>query len=247
MTFLSKGKLRLLAASLTAGMALLLTPTLAHAQRVTPMSYELAPRGSKATTNLNLENTSQTDMTIELTASRVTVLADGQEERVPAEDDFLIFPPQTVIKAGKSQTIRVKYVGEPTIEESVPYRISILQVPVQTGDSGGGGVGLTVNFNTLAHVVPDGAKTIIEVTNIRSNTSGGWDLDLENTGSRMARLSRTQWVISSGDNTKTIPRQQVAAMTKRNLVMPGTKVTLSIPAIEGFQPGATTIDVVDKS
>lgn len=246
MTIQTKGKLRLLAATLFTAAATFGMASSAHAQRVSPMSYELAPRGSKTTVNLAVENTSQTDMTVEFEAYRVTLNPDGTEQRDLAEDDFLIFPPQTMVPAGKTQTVRVKYVGEPSIKESVPYRVSVLQVPVRARAEDSGGVGLTVRFNTLAHIVPDGAKTELSVSNIRANASGGWDLDISNSGNRMARLSRTEWEVSGGGKTEVIPRQEVARMTDRNLIMPGDKVTLSIPAVAGITPGSAAIRISES-
>jgi len=225
----------------------IVVPTQAHAQRVTPMSYELAPSGSKSTVNLSLENTSQTDMTIEMMAARIAVDDRGNETKTDAEDDFLIFPPQMILAAGKTQTVRVKYVGEPRIDESAAYRIAVKQVPVDIDRGGTAGVGLVVNFNTLAHVVPSGAKTELIVSNIRSNASGGWDLDVTNNGNRMARLSRTEWDVSGGGTTQSLNRNEVADMTDKNLVMPGATLTLSIPAIEGMSASSTSIIIRDIS
>jgi len=72
------------------------TPT--YAQRVEPMSYTMAPSGNGATQALRIENTSQSAMTVELTVNKITVDDYGNETKTPAEDDFLIFPPQAIIK-----------------------------------------------------------------------------------------------------------------------------------------------------
>lgn len=186
-------------------------------------------------------------MTLELIASRISVDEDGKESLIQAEDDFLIFPPQLILKAGKTQAIRVKYIGEPTIEQSAPYRISIKQIPIDLSGSGKSGVGMVVNFHTLAHVTPLGAKTDLQVTKISGNAAGNWDISIDNRGKKMGRLSRTVWKLKDGDKTKTLSIKDVADMTDRNLVMPGQTLNLTIAPIAGFNPSTMTVEISAQS
>lgn len=221
----------------------LLLPATAQAQRVNPMAFELTPSGSDSTAVLRVENTSQTMMTIELSASRISIDPEGKETREPAEDDFLIFPPQAIIASGKVQNVRVKYIGDPSISQSASYRVKVSQVPVDITGEQQSAVGLVVNFHTLATVSPKSAKADLSVRSIRTNASGGWDLDVENTGDKMARLSRTTWDIRDGSNKTSLNAQKVSEMTDKNLVLPGATLTLSIPAIEGMNASTTQIKI----
>jgi len=219
----------------------------AYAQRVQPMSYELGPSGSKSSTSLRVENTSKTDMTLELLARKISVDDKGKETLSPADDDFLIFPPQLILKAGKTQAIRVKYIGEPTIEQSAPYRISVKQIPIDLSGSGKTGVGMVVNFNTLAHVSPPSAKIDLHVTKITGNTAGTWDISIDNRGKKMGRLSQTVWKLKDGSQSKMLSVKDVSDMTDKNLVMPGQTLNLTIPAIPGFSASTTTVEISAKS
>jgi len=100
------------------------------AQRVEPMVFELAASGSKSTTSLRVNNNKSAPLTIEVEPSRISLDESGNETRTLAEDDFLIYPPQTILQPGKTQVIKVKYVGDPTIDASQAYRISVKQLPV---------------------------------------------------------------------------------------------------------------------
>ncbi|MGB5865220.1 MAG: fimbria/pilus periplasmic chaperone, partial [Sulfitobacter sp.] len=84
----------------------------AHAQRVEPMRFELEPSGNGTQTTLQVTNTRSFPITIEAVPSVLTIDENGDETLTPADDDFLIFPPQVVIAAGKTQSIRVRYIGE---------------------------------------------------------------------------------------------------------------------------------------
>jgi len=200
-----------------------------------------------ASTSLRIENTSKVDMTLELLASRISVDDKGAETLSAAEDDFLIFPPQLILKAGKMQAIRVKYIGEPTISKSSAYRISVKQIPIDLSGSGRSGVGMVVNFHTLAHVAPKSAKVDLHVSKISNGGLGKWDISIYNRGEKMGRLSQTSWVITDGGHSKTLSLKEVADMTDKNFVMPGRTLNLTIPAIEGFNAGTTSVKINAKS
>ena len=211
------------------------------------MSYELTPSGSDSSTSLRIENSSKIDMTLELVANKISIDGRGIETLTPAEDDFLIFPPQLILKAGKTQAIRVKYIGEPSLNESAPYRISVKQIPIDLKGTGQSGVGMVVNFHTLAHVAPKASKVDLRVSELVRNGTDAWDVTIDNHGKKMGRLSRTIWKITDGGQSKTLSSKEVADMTPRNLVMPGKALKLTIPAIEGFNLQTTSVEINAKT
>jgi len=221
----------------------------AFAQRVQPMVYELDATGSGASTSLRVENTKSVPMTLEFVASKIQLDEFGGETSELAEDDFLIFPPQALIKPGKAQVIRVKYIGDPQIETSQAYRISVKQLPVNLDKSGATGVAMLVNFHTLANVVPKSSEAALSVTNIVAADSNMWSITVENKGNRYARLSKTRWLVQNtqgGGKPLTLKSSEIGAMTELNLVLPNSKLTQLIPAIEGFDPSNTRI-IIDAS
>lgn len=229
-------------------LGLLLISTPATAQRVEPMSYEMTPSGSGVTKALRIENTSQRSITVELTANKISVDDYGHETKTPAEDDFLIFPPQAIIKPGKTQTVRVKYIGDPKIKKSAAYRISVGQLPIDLGERTGGAVGFVINFHTLATIAPKDSIAQLHMSSIKRGADGHWDIAIENTGNRMGRLSRSIWKVSDASGKrKVLAEQEVSQMTDKNLVMPGATLKLSIPALEGFNPDTTSVDITVRS
>ncbi len=220
----------------------------AYAQRVQPMVFELEPIGAKASASLRVENTLQNPMTVEIIPTKITMDEYGNETLVPADDDFLIYPPQTLIEKGKTQVVRVKYIGDPTIKTSHAYRVSVKQLPVDLKESGHTGVGMVINFNTLLNVTPSDAESDIEVTEISPGDGERWNIAIENSGDRFSRLSKTVWHISDTSdtsNTKRIKSLDVGKLTQRNLVLPHSTLKMSIPAIEGFKPETTKIAIAD--
>lgn len=179
-----------------AAAALLSTPAQAH--RVYPMSYELAPVGSGAATVLRVDNTTDRPLTLEVTVEKRSWDERGNETRTPADEDFLVLPPQMIVEPGKTQAIRVQYVGDPAIDQTAMYVVGVNQVPVADPNAGTG-VQFVINFGTAAYVVPAGAKTELKVVSVSpASDPGQIEVTLENTGARYAPLGSTTWTFTNG-------------------------------------------------
>ncbi|MGB3739359.1 MAG: fimbria/pilus periplasmic chaperone [Pontixanthobacter sp.] len=218
-------------------------PDAANAHRVDPIRYELAPSGSAAQTTVLVTNTRSFPITIEAIPNTLSIAEDGSETLSPAEDDFLIFPPQAVIEPGKSQSFRVRYIGTPSLERSVAYRIGINQLPVDMREEGASGIGVTLNFATLANIIPAGATAAISVESIAPAPDGKWQLTLANTGTRFARLSEAQVSFTQGDRTEEFSGTRTQGWFDNNILLPGNRLNVTIPAPEGFDPGSTSVRI----
>jgi len=222
----------------------------AYAQRVQPMVFELEPLGKGSTESIRLENNKQRPITVEMNASKIVLDEFGKETNIPADEDFLIYPPQTIVQPGKTQIIKVRYVGEPRIEKSQAYRVSVKQLPVDLESDAASGVGIVFNFRTLVNVTPTGAKPELSVIDISQDDESNWALTIQNTGNRFSRLSQTSWIVTSTQDssiTKSFTKLEVAGMVSRTLVEPKSSLTLTIPKIEGFEPGSSSITITDES
>jgi len=161
----------------------------------------------------------------------------------------LIYPPQTIIKAGSAQVVKVKYIGDPTIEKSQAYRISVNQLPVDLR-SDGSGVSILTKFLTIANVSPAKSRPNIKVTDINLGENDKWVVTIENSGNRFGSLSSTSWELegTSGTiNKKTLSINEVSEFLVQTLIPPKSKMFISLPKIEGFSPESTTIKLIKES
>lgn len=188
--------LKRIGASLAAVCALLL-PAQAQAYRVSPMSYELAPSGSKASQVIRIDNITNAPITLEMTAEKRSWDEAGNETRTPADDDFVILPPQMVVAPGKTQAVRVQFVGNSPANDTAMYVVSVNQVPVRDPNAPSG-VQFVLNFGTAAYVVPPGAKTDLHVVGVeRASEPGKLKVTLENRGARHAPLGLGTWTFTN--------------------------------------------------
>ena len=72
----------------------------ANAMRVSPMVVEMESRGSDAVARIEVQNINPGNLPFETRIYQMTINADGTITETPADDRFLVFPPQGVLSAG---------------------------------------------------------------------------------------------------------------------------------------------------
>lgn len=222
--FMRGSRLAALVGGLVAG---LLVMSAAWAMRVSPMVSELTTTGAGSAARIEVGNVGSAALPFETLITRMEVDADGNIVETPADEDFLVFPPQGLVPVGGRQVVRVQWVGEPTIESSSAYYLWVKQLPVQTDaktpDSGGSlSVQVLYTMKALIVVAPPGAQPKVEVVSatpamvtpptpeIDPSLSGGEapaapaaepgiEIVVTNTGKRYALMSGATWIVEGTD------------------------------------------------
>ncbi|MEO9469201.1 hypothetical protein [Parasphingorhabdus sp.] len=122
------------ASALAPGAIFYLVPS---AMRVSPMTLELESTGSGATARFEVQNIGPKDLLYETRVYRIELNDQGEETINPADEDFLVFPPQGVLSTGVSQVVRLQWLGL-KLDAPQTYHVSIEQLPVilEPNDSG---------------------------------------------------------------------------------------------------------------
>lgn len=190
-------------------------PVPAMASRVSPMIIDMTPTGRASVGRVELTNDADREIAYEVQMMRGDVSLTGELSLTPADEQFLVFPPQSLIEANSQQVFRVQYVGEEALDASQIYYLAIRQIPVAF-DEGENQVQVVVNYNVLVNVVPDGTRPqpairearFIERTKQADNPAGTEDpaisatekgllVDLGNDGSRYFFAGRADWTITA--------------------------------------------------
>ncbi|MFZ4164787.1 hypothetical protein [Brevundimonas sp. NPDC058933] len=223
--FMRLNRLAALACGLAAG--LLVVSAAAWAMRVSPMVSELTTTGAGSAARIEVGNIGSAALPFETLITRMEVDADGNIIETPADEDFLVFPPQGVVPVGGRQVVRVQWVGEPTIDSSHAYYLWVKQLPVATdpvAPEGGGALSVQVLYTMKALIVvaPPGAQPKVEVVSaapamvtpptpeIDPSLSGdaappppqaepGVEVVVANTGKRYALMSGATWIVEGTD------------------------------------------------
>jgi fimbrial chaperone protein len=204
------------------------TASAAYAYQVSPMIYDLKPVGTGANAVVRVNNTNAQAITVEFVAERRMFDEHGKESRTPADNDFVLFPPQSVIPAGQTQALRVQYIGTPDLKQSVMYNITVKQVPVQLPANATNGVQFVFNFSTVANVVPEGAKAQVEAVSLVPDGKV-LHLTLKDNGNKYANLSLSSVTLTGGSYSATIKDDAWRKALGASWILPGGTRVIDLP------------------
>lgn len=223
-----------LGAGLVSLLAGLLVISGAWAMRVSPMVSELTTTGAGSAARIEVGNVGSAALPFETIVTRMDIDADGNIVETPADEDFLVFPPQGVVPVGGRQVVRVQWVGEPDLKQSQAYYLWVRQLPVATdaeAPPAGGAVSVTVLYTMKALIVvaPPGAEPKVEIVSVTPGmvtppapevdpslgeapppppAEPGVEVVVQNAGNRYALMSGATWIVEGVTTSGEVFRRQ---------------------------------------
>ncbi|RDV02560.1 molecular chaperone [Sphingorhabdus pulchriflava] len=241
-----------------AAIVMIVTPAIA--MRVSPMVVEMESRGSKAIARVEVQNINAGKLAYQTRVFRMEIDKDGVVTETPADDQFLVFPPQGALPAGGRQVIRLQWVGDAELAASQAYYVSVEQLPVPfepgSADSVGAQVQILYNMRALVVVAPPGAKPEVKAAGVKQVNyqppalpgatdkpplQDGVEVTLRNSGRRHAMMSNFGWQFEGTDAEGKWLRVDVSPEELNRVVGTGYvpamgERTFRLP-IPGFGPG----------
>lgn len=213
-----------LAAALVAS-TMALAPAAAFDVLPTITVLELPADSSGSTLTVGNPRTVPLPVTVEIFER--TVNEDGTEERVPADDLFLVFPPQAVVPAGGEQAIRLRWIGPPP-ERSRSFTLYIGEVPVDMTATGQSGVQRILRIGASVHVTPAKAQARPRVAEAVPD-GDGMRVTLINDGDRFIYLNE----LALDFEGKSVGADDLASAAQRTLLPPGSRRTFTVSGVRG--------------
>lgn len=211
---------------------------------VSPMVSEIKPSGSQSQQTMRVYNSTKDPLTIDIEAYNLSINSNGEEKLTVNDEDFLIIPITSIIQPGKSQSVIVRYIGEPVLSSSKAYRIAINQIPIKLDSSLGSGVAMAMSFQTLLNVVPDDAEAAIVIKDKKQVAKGVWSVDLENTGNKFIRLTQSKWMIQNKDEKIVLEGKELSQSLSGKIVLPKSNSTVQIRIPSQFNASESDLKVV---
>lgn len=157
--------------ALTMFCAALLPAQAVSAMTVQPVVIDLQTAGRQMSTVVTVENTFATPLPVELTVQELELTPEGVKQTGKDPGDLLVFPPQTIIEPGQTQTFRIQYVGDPALAKSKHYYVTVAQLPVKLPE-GQSAIQILYNFQVLVSIAPAGIKPQISVQSAEIGKNG---------------------------------------------------------------------------
>ncbi|MDT0575604.1 fimbria/pilus periplasmic chaperone [Croceicoccus sp. F390] len=233
----------LLGAVLAAGAAS--TPALAFDLR--PIMVQLAPQGAQASQTVIVRNTHAVPIAVQASVFKRTQNPDGSDTLVPADDDFIILPPQMAVGPGASQSVRVRWIGDAAPAQELAYRLVVEQVPVNLGSRAAGAderqaqVDVRYRYEAALYIVPKGsqpdARLVAAREAVDQDGQRRLELRIANEGTRRAILDSSALVLTfAGMPPITLEGNQLGALNALN-VLAGSERVVSLPWPENMPSG----------
>lgn len=186
--------------------------TAVYAMRVSPMIVEMETVGSNAVARIEVQNLNTGNLPFETRITRVEYDQNGVTSETPADDDFVVFPPQGLLPQGARQVVRLQWVGPADIPTSRAYYLSVNQLPVAVDPTAGTGAQVQVVYHMKALVVvaPPGATPNVEAISVKPiefqppaakkgdplpPKGAGVEITMKNTGRRHAMMAAWKWIL----------------------------------------------------
>lgn len=237
----------------------------AYAMRVSPMVVEMESRGTNAVARIEVQNINPGNLAFETHVTRMQFDADGNITETPADQDFLVFPPQGVLPTGGRQVVRLQWVGAPDIAASQAYYVSVNQLPVQLDPtephSVGAQVQIVYHMKALVVVAPPGATPNVQAASVERiqyqpptppgaaappPTLPGVAITLRNTGRRHAMMATFGWRLEGTDTQGRPLRIDISPDELNRAVGTGYvpalgERTFRLPLNDAFGPGPVRV------
>lgn len=190
---------------------------IAAAYEVEPMRLILDLGSGRTSTVINIRNTRDQDLPVEIVMKRRIVNPDGSQEFVPAEDQFAVFPPLALVAAGESQAVRLTYIGDPGAQDSQAFIAEVQEVPV--APDGFTGVVFAYNFGVAVYVRAAEAQADVSLADV-NRTETGIAFQVTNGGTDFAMLGELDLSISAGGQDVRLSAAQVGEMIENPIIPP---------------------------
>ncbi|PZO37789.1 MAG: molecular chaperone [Pseudanabaena frigida] len=215
-----------------------------------PMISNFAPSGQRATQSFLVTNTSKKATAIQIKMLKREMDQDGKEINTNADDDFILYPPQMLVKAGERQTVRVTWVGNAIPTKELAYRIVAEQLPVDLSEvrqnQGNATVILKILFKYVGaiYVVPPNVSSNVTlesaICQIETDKAGKKDNKLQltfaNQGTAHSLLTNLRLNLSpvgKESNPIKLEAKQLTGVNGENMLA-GSKRRFSLPCPAGL-------------
>lgn len=164
-----------------------------------PMSATLDTRGYGASKTFSLENESSNQVAFQITMVNRQMDTDGKETLTPATNLFTVFPPQGVIPAGKSQSVRMVWHGPSRLADEQCFRIVAEELPVNFAppEQGRAQIRILLRYEGTVYVRPRNAKSELEVKSLTKTSTNLWRLVVVNAGNAHQNLSNPSLTLTA--------------------------------------------------
>lgn len=212
----------------------------ASALQMNPLSLVLKPSGGGAKQSFRVTNESNKPIAVQFSVmTRQQV--NNREIRRPADKDFMIYPPQTIIPPRSTQKVRVEWLGSPNLKREKAYRLIAEQVYVSLEKQKQTGINMLMTLVGALYVQPNATKSNVQVKAVQRN-GNKLAVTLANGGTRHQLMNYSTLTLRNGNRVLTLKGNALKGINGNNVLAGSTK-RFFIPLPKGFVNGRWTATI----
>lgn len=177
---------------------------------------------------LILRNPRNVDLPVVFEILERTINEDGSEQTAPADEEFVIFPPQAVVRAGETQAVRIQWVGN-ALTKSRSFVLFASEQPVDLTGQARSGVQTIFRIGASIHVTKQGFLSNPKLVSYRPERDG-IIVSIENSGKEFIYMDMLN--IKFGEDE--VGGIDLANTAGRTLITPGATRTFKVEGVKGI-------------
>jgi fimbrial chaperone protein len=221
-------------------LVLLSLSQMASALQMNPLSLVLKPSGGGAKQSFRVTNESNKPIAVQFSVmTRQQV--NNREIRRPADKDFMIYPPQTIIPPRSTQKVRVEWLGTPNVKRELAYRLIAEQVYVSLEKQKQTGINMLMTLVGALYVQPNATKSDVRVKAVQRQ-GNKLAVTLANAGTRHQLMNYATLTLRNGNRVLSLKGNALKGINGNNVLAGSTK-RFFIPLPKGFINGRWTATI----
>ncbi|MEC4728539.1 fimbria/pilus periplasmic chaperone [Shewanella sp. D64] len=221
---------------------LLLFPCVAHAFELFPMVTFFSDQGSKSEQFFQVNNTTEQPLPLEIFVKQ-RHLSGEKPEQLTDSDDFFVFPPQVLIPSGKTQMVKVKYIGDKT-DISNSYRIVFSQLPIKD-DVKESSIKMLFQIGALVFVSPSNVTNTVTAS-IEYQDDMPSTMLLTNQGAGVIVIPQLSFTVKSDHANHHWKWQDIQHLFNQQYLVPGEMVSVAVNSLLSVQDSSASVDIKGK-
>ncbi len=165
---------------------ILLLVTSVYAFKFYPLNQTIYPHKNSSTVFF-IENNSKKNVGVQLKILKRNMNELGKENNTPvSSSDFMIFPPQAILKPGQKKTVRITWTKGSVPKKELNYRVVAEQLPIDFNKNKkkkGASINILLKYLGALYIAPKEAESKI-VSRIVGKKGGNLTVEFENLGNK---------------------------------------------------------------
>lgn len=210
------------------------------ALQMNPLSVVVKPSGGGTKQTFKVTNESNKPIAVQFSVT-TRQQVNNKEIRRPADQDFMIYPPQTIIPARSTQKVRIEYLGTPNVSKELAYRLIAEQVYVSLEKKKQTGINMLMTLVGALYVQPNGTKSNVQVRAVQRH-GNQLAVTLTNSGTRHQLMRYATLTLRNGGKVITVKGKNLIGLEGNNVLAGATK-RFFIRLPKGFVDGRWTATI----